>query len=694
MILPRLLPGHFFAAEKSMQPADNNLQRLLLLSAVLVMLAVTVLAYYPGLHGPFLFDDITNIHDNRALFFNSFSLHDILRAAFSSRAGILYRPLSMLSFAFNIHFFGGQSFSFKLTNLIIHLINALLILGLTWRLLVNCKRRYRFNWPDSSISWASVLLAGIWALHPLNLTAVLYIVQRMTGLAALFTLAGMLAYIYGRERMLAGKTGWPLVWLLTPFFGLLGVLCKEDAALLPLYLLFIEWLLFGFRDRANRIAKNVGVFYIVGLVLPGILGLIYLVSHKFWVGYDYRNFTLPERILTEFRVVVLYIYWTFIPDIRNFALFHDDLSVSKSLITPLTTLWCLLVIVGLLAIAWWQRRQRPLVSLGILFFFAGQVMESTILPLELAFEHRNYLPDYGLLLAALSLLLLPTSEHKYWGYRARMSLRWAIVIAAIPVLLLVTHLRATEWDNYLDFTYYEAQHHPDSPRAVYSLGQMYAMLALAGDTSVTDKALDTLTKAAAISKNIMPDMAMMMMSTKLKLAINPEWLVHAQAILHTHPLGPEDTGSLNSLTNCLPEDCKALIPAAHALFVSAFQSKNLQKLNRSRADLWTIYANYLTFTGTPLTGIIEAMQQAVDAEPDIPRYRISLIKGLIMAEEFDIANDQIGELSRQNRFGSVDLDIQSLKASLSATRATADRPVTKNQIPSHSPLPKGDKPKS
>jgi len=658
-----------------MQLADKNIQRLLLLSAVLVMLAVTVLAYYPGLHGPFLFDDITNIRDNRALLFKSFSLHDILRAAFSSRAGILYRPLSMLSFAFNIHFFGNQSFSFKLTNLSIHLSNALLILWLSRRLLINCRQRYQFVWPDNSISWMSVLLAGIWALHPLNLTAVLFIVQRMTSLAALFTLTAILAYVYGRERMLAGKTGWPLVWLLTPALGVIGVFCKEDAALLPLYLLVIEWLIFGFRDARRALAKNLLVFYACGLVLPVMLVLFDLFTHpQFFLGaYAYRDFTLPERIFTEFRVVVLYIYWTFIPDIRNFALFHDDLSVSKNLITPLTTLWSLLAIIVMFIIAWWQRKRRPLLSLGILFFFAGQAMESTILPLELAFEHRNYLPDYGLLLAAISLLLLPASEHKYRAYRARMSLRWAIVIAAIPVLLLVTHLRAAEWDNYLDFTYYEAQHHPDSPRAVYSLGQMYAMLALSGDAGVTDKALHTLTKAAAISKNIMPDVAMMMMSTKLKLAIDPDWLVHAQAILHTYPLGPEDTGSFNNLTNCLTKDCKALIPTDHALFMSAFQSNNLQALNRSRADLWTIYANYLTFTGAPLTGIIAAMQRAVDAEPNIPRYRISLIKGLLMAGEFDAANDQIGELSRQNSFGSLDLDIQSLKDSLSATRTQADK---------------------
>lgn len=265
-----------------MQLKDRRIQQLLLILLACVMLAATVLAYYPGLHGPFLFDDNPNIADNPALRLDSLAPHALLRAAFSSRSGLLYRPLSMLSFAFNIYFFGNNSFSFKLTNLVIHLLNALLLLWLTRRLLLNCRRRYQFSWPDTRINWFSVLVAGAWALHPLNLTSVLYIVQRMNSLSALFTLGGMLAYVYGRERMLAGKTGWPLVWLLTPAFGLIGVLCKEDAALLPLYLLVIEWLVFGFRDRQQGISKNTLAFYLFGLVMPGALGFAFLLHNPDW----------------------------------------------------------------------------------------------------------------------------------------------------------------------------------------------------------------------------------------------------------------------------------------------------------------------------------------------------------------------------------------------------------------------------
>jgi protein O-mannosyl-transferase len=646
-------------------------QHALLIIAVITLLVATAIAYYPGLYGPFLFDDTPNIINNPALRISSLSLHQLLRAAFSSQSGFLFRPISMVSFALNVYFFGDGAFSFKLTNLIIHLINALLILWLTHRLLLNCRRRYRFDWNDTIINWASVVIAAAWVLHPLNLTAVLYIVQRMTSLATVFTLAGMLAYVYGRERMLAGKIGWPLVWILTPVFGLIGVLCKEDAALLPLYLLVIEWLIFGFLNNRQSTSKAILSFYVCCLIIPGVLGLIYLLTRTnlFVGGYALRNFTLRERLLTEFRVVFLYIKWTYIPDIRQLALYHGDIALSKNLLTPLTTLWSLLALIGFAGLTWFQRKQRPLLSLGILFFFAGQAMESTILPLEIAFEHRNYLPDYGLILAALSLLLLPTPEGRR---NTRSSLRWGIAAIAIPVLFSVTLLRAHEWRSMLDFSYYEALHHPESERSVYELGKEYANLAMAGALKNPNEAFDVLTKAADLSSNIMPDTAMILISANLKLPINPVWQRQAESILLSHPLGVEDTSSLNMLVNCIPTDCKMLSPAIHSLIQAAFQSADKSKAN---PDLWVLYSNYLTFTGHPLSEVMAAMQQAANIAPQVPQYQINLAKGYIVTGDFQKAESQIQVLSRMNKLGNLDYDIKQLNVRLAAARAATEKPA-------------------
>lgn len=656
-----------------MRPKFKRTQRWLLLVATLLMLGATFIAYWPGLHGPFLFDDNTSITDNPALRFTSLAPRNLMQAAFSSHSGPLFRPISMLSFAFNYYFFGNGVFSFKLTNVVIHLINALLILWLTYRLLVNYRRRFQFNWTDKQLGWFAIVVATAWALHPLNLTSVLYVVQRMTSLAALFTLAGMLAYVYGRERMQAGKTGWMLVWLLTLLFGVLGLFSKEDAVLLPLYLLIIEWLLFQFRNRDAHTARSIYVFYVCGLALPLFLGLAFLIiDPKFFLGgYAIRNFTLSERVFTEFRVVLLYIKWTFFPDIRQLALYHDDLKLSTGLLSPVTTLLSLLALCALVAIALWQRKRRPLLSLGILWFFAGQMMESTVLPLLIAFEHRNYLPDYGLLLAFFSLLLLPAASGLHV---LRPSLRWTLAALTLPVLFSATFIRAGEWRNYLSFAYFEALHHPQSEQALYSLGQAYSNLALAGDLTNPQVALQALSRAAARSTNIMPDVAMMIVSTKLKLPVNPGWEQHAAALLRSHPLSVSDTNSLSSLVNCLPKDCRVLEHPTLLLLQAAFESMKHYVPN---ADLWIIYSNYLTFTGHPLDEIMTAMIQAAKLKPDVPQYQINVANGYIAMRDFPAAETTIALLSHMNRMGSLDNKIAQLKQRLADTRAELNKSTPK-----------------
>ncbi|HKT31707.1 MAG TPA: hypothetical protein VJS89_04340 [Gammaproteobacteria bacterium] len=648
---------------------DTRAQRLLLTIAVLAMLAAVALAYAPGLSGGFMFDDITNIVMNPFLALDHLGVNEMLRAAFSVRSGPLYRPISMLSLALNLYFFGPHPFSFKLVNVAIHLVNALLLLWLTRRLLINCRRRYGFEWSSGTLNWASVIIAAAWALHPLNLPAVLYIVQRMTSLAALCTLAAMLAYMYGRERTLAGKRGWPLLWVLTPLFGAIGLFCKEDAALLPLYLLVIEWLVFGFRNQSGRTSRNVLAFYAVGLVLPGLLGSAFLVHQRFWEGFAGRNFTLTERVLTEFRVVLLYVKWTFFPDIRELALYHDDIRVSTGLLHPLTTLWSLLALLAMLAVAFWQRRRRPLICLGILFFFAGQMMESTLLPLELAFEHRNYLPDYGLIMAFFSLLLLPVRTGRRY---LRVSLSWTLAAVILPVLFAALWLRAWEWKDPLSFSYYETLHHPQSKRAQYRLGQVYANLALDGALKNPEIAMQTLAKSARLSNDIMPDVAMMIVAAKLNLPVNPDWENHAQWFLQNLPFSPQDANSLDSLVNCLPTSCQTLVPQATALFQSVLKPGSRAQGALSNPDFWVIYGNYLTFTGHPLNEVVATLEKAATLAPTVPIYRINLAKGYIVTEDWPKAEQQIQALKRLNFLGHLDTDIQQLNKSLTTARDHAD----------------------
>ncbi|TLX79350.1 tetratricopeptide repeat protein, partial [Pseudomonas nicosulfuronedens] len=157
------------------------------------LLSVVLFLYAPGLHGDFEFDDSANIIDNNSLHITALDLKQLRAAAVSGDAGPTGRPLALISFALNIYFFGMQPFYFKLINVLIHLCNIVLVAGLSSLIL---RRWYSLSARSGAL--AGLAVAALWGVHPINLTSILYVVQRMTSLSALF---GFLAiYLYVRWR--------------------------------------------------------------------------------------------------------------------------------------------------------------------------------------------------------------------------------------------------------------------------------------------------------------------------------------------------------------------------------------------------------------------------------------------------------------------------------------------------------------
>ncbi|MDR1848793.1 MAG: hypothetical protein LBQ75_02015, partial [Zoogloeaceae bacterium] len=169
------------------------------LSGLLLALCLCIVVLYaPGLGGDFVFDDTGNIINNSALAITSLDFASLNAAAWSGDAGPLGRPLSVLSFALNYYFAGLDSFYFKLTNLILHLINTLLVFFLA-RIIFSGFLKQRTTPecltknPDFPTQGA-LMAAALWGMNPLNLTSVLYVVQRMVSLSTLFGLAALLLY--------------------------------------------------------------------------------------------------------------------------------------------------------------------------------------------------------------------------------------------------------------------------------------------------------------------------------------------------------------------------------------------------------------------------------------------------------------------------------------------------------------------
>lgn len=433
-----------------------------------LLLALSTLLYLPGISGPFIFDDTSNLLDNSYIKILSLDSNSLYHAAFSLESGPLQRPIAMLSFALNYYFAGGfaNSTPFKVTNLAIHAINGLLVFWLmrmVFTRLAFLAGRNPISREDEvpHITWIAFLVALLWLIHPIQISGVLYVVQRMTELAALFTLAGLAAYLKGRTCLLAGKAkqGGALIVASLGLFGPLGVYSKEIALLLPVFMLTIEFVLFSSEAPWNRWQRLTPVqrwILISGLILLAIIGLVWVIQYAL-PGYAIRRFDMMERMLTEGRVLFVYLSLILLPQIDRFGNQHDDIAISISLLQPWTTLPALLGHAVLLTVVILARKRHPFLSLGLLWFYVGHLLESTLFALEIAHEHRNYLPSLGIM------LIIVGGVHHLANRLQKPRLIW--LLPAIAVLFsAVTVLRASQWGDKNEFYRYEAQHHPNSAR--------------------------------------------------------------------------------------------------------------------------------------------------------------------------------------------------------------------------------------
>jgi len=438
--------------------------------ALAVVLGIVVsLAYLPGLAGPFVLDDIPNLVQNSALVPPTLTFETIKQAALSGISGALGRPLAMVSFALNAYYAGGlqSALPFKVTNLIIHLVNALLVYALCRLLQHRLPARFQQN-----NGWMPLAVAAAWALHPMQLTAVLYSVQRMTSLSALFVLVGLIIFTHARARYAEAPSRGLLIMGGGLALGLiLGCAVKENAILILVYAGVIELTMFDRTALSKRARVLLGGFYTGTLLVPVLIGALAIALEPSLVTADYagRDFTLTQRLLTQMRVLWYYLGLLFAPRLGAFGLHHDDMVVSTSIIDPWQTLPSLTGMIVIAAASWLARGRFPALALAGLWFLVGHAMESSIIALEIAYEHRNYLPSVGFIFGAVSVL---GSCAAHTHYR-----RWvqAGVVLWIASLGLVTWLRAGTWSSDEQLIVTTARHHPESAKSQAMLAELLAI---------------------------------------------------------------------------------------------------------------------------------------------------------------------------------------------------------------------------
>ncbi len=623
----------------------------------LALCLVAVLIYLPGLSGDYMFDDHANLLENPRLDMATLSLQSLADAAFSSGSGTLRRPVSMASFALNRYFFGISPYSHKVVNLCIHLLTGVGLWVLGSLIVRAYRRRYEHQLPTGTERWLPLVVAGLWLVHPLNLTTVLYIVQRMAGLSALFSVAGLCLYLLGRLRMQDGRPGLALILTGLLLFGGLAVLSKENGILLPLYMLVLEITLFGFRSGHDTRDRRILGFFLLVLALPALLFLVALIFHPEKLSnYEVRTFTMAERVLTEARVLVFYLKMIIMPSLSQLGLYHDDITISKGVLDPPATLLSILALAGLLAAAAVMFTRRPLISLGILWFFSGHLLESTVISLEIAHEHRNYLADYGILLACCVLVLQPGLQ-KSWPL-----VRIAGPAAFLLLLSYTTWLRAEQWSDNVNHAIYEARHHPQSPRAMFAAGRIYARLALEGVPGNAEKAFDYLGKASDLDPGeILPDVVTVELRSLLGEPVDEEIISTIKHKLKTYPVSASTITSLATLTECLSKKCDVSAHDMEEMYSLALEQNYSPKLN-------TIYGFYrIDKLGDFQTGL-EIFRRVLDEKPREPQNWINLVNLLLVMGRYEEAEAQLQRLGEVDLHGGNQLTHDMLKDEIDKAR--------------------------
>lgn len=505
------------------------------LFAFLVVVGVLVFSVYRlGLPGDFMFDDYPNLEALSAHggVTDLQSLKLYLGDGFAGPTG---RPISMLSFLIDVREWPADPGAIKYKNILIHLLNGLLLTGV----LILALRQSGLFRNGNRILWVAGITAAVWLVHPLHVSTVLYAIQRMAELSTLFVLIGLGGYLLGRARLATRPWLAHILMAGSLVIGtVLATYSKENGALLPLLVLVLEGTLLT-RSALRPDWRFKAVF----LWLPSLALVAYLVKQLFSSGGAsevLRGFTPWERLLSESRILFDYLGKLFVPQPHTEGIFRDSLTVSHGLMDPPVTLLAVLGVVSLIALAVALRRRLPLVAAAIGFYLAGHLLESTTIPLELYFEHRNYLPSL--------LLFLPIAQLLTMGSSGLSKPAMAGGLVLIFGLMAMTATRADLWSDRTELYLMWAGENPDSPRAQLSAANV---LQHAGKK---DQAINVIEKV--LERH--PDhLALNIYLHNLKEdggSLSVSELTHLQRVARTGRFSNEALSALQSLTDKILRD--------------------------------------------------------------------------------------------------------------------------------------------
>jgi len=440
----------------SQEPLQRSPQRRTELFLILTILVTVCVTYYPSLNGPLLLDDHGSVLPSKIF---ELSFAELYRVAIGDKSGILGRAIPVTTFALNLHFWPDSVYALKLTNLIIHLLNSILVLLFVRSVL-------RIALPTSTlkeINLISIACAAIWVIHPLQVSTTMYVVQRMAMLSTSFTLLALLSYVHFRNSFSLTAPKLIVASSCVILFTLLACMCKENGVLIFLYIFVLEFSLFKFQQRKYQTKPQLITLWSICCFIPLIAGclLFFFLYDGIMTNYNTRNFDLYQRLMTEPGIIMMYIKMILLPNLNEMQFYYDAYPVVTEQNRESIISLCMIIIMFFAFLT--TSRKYPILSVGLGIFLVSHLLESTALPLELVFEHRNYLSILGLVVPIV------------WALSALAKKRVSTYLTTIPVVFvflifsLQTHSRSVEWSDAVTLKMFTLSADPQSARARTSL---------------------------------------------------------------------------------------------------------------------------------------------------------------------------------------------------------------------------------
>lgn len=604
---------------------------------LLVLLGLAV--YWPGLHGGFIFDDFPNLVADPDWKVDTLDPAQWRRAMSHGISSSYGRPLAMLSFAANHYFTGMDPFPMKLANLLVHLLNGLLV----YLLCAGLFARSKTAWQPPLGRYVAAAVAAAWLVHPLQVSSVLYVVQRMELGAQCCTLLALLAYLKGRSAQIEGRHAWTH-FAMAGIATAMGFGFKETVLLVPGYALLIELCVLRFQGKDGRRSRFwIGAYALSCAAALAFFAFVVLPHFSAEREYAFRDFTLVQRLLTQMPVLATYLGHAFWPMPNGLLFYYDNYPISTGFWDPPATAYAAAGLAALLAVAALAWRRWPLTALGIGWFFAAHALTSNVVPLELAFEHRNYLALLGLLIAVAPPL-------GWLGRRMNTDARRTMALLPIAVLAILCTIQARTWGDPMRLAVALASRNIDSPRASYDLGKLLLESAHKDAQSPQwSMARKEFEHAASLPRSSpLAEQALIIMDARSGRAVPASVWESFRAKLSAKGAGPQEVLALHGVSNCrIQGKCRFDDQELFRTFLVALER------NPRSATLHLLYANF-SYSVTKDTNLaVRMMREAVRLQPDNLSYQAGLAQYLL-ASGLHMDHPEVAALVARLKAGNAD----------------------------------------